>query len=99
MSAQASYRPLIDGTREAVQASAWPTGPAWPLDPAWPTAPALPEPSAGSPRRDAASDAPASAARETPQPEVPLRRTGLCALLAATAIRHPARIALVDAAD
>ncbi|KAB1070521.1 AMP-binding protein [Methylobacterium planeticum] len=32
-------------------------------------------------------------------PDVPLRRTGLCALLAATALRHPARIALVDAAD
>lgn len=31
--------------------------------------------------------------------EVPLRRTGLCALMAATARRHPARVALVDAAD
>ncbi|MDR7035653.1 non-ribosomal peptide synthetase component F [Methylobacterium sp. BE186] len=30
---------------------------------------------------------------------MPLRRTGLCALLAATARRHPARVALLDAAD
>ncbi|MGU3537618.1 AMP-binding protein [Methylobacterium sp. A54F] len=34
-----------------------------------------------------------------PEPELPLRRTGLCALLAATARRHPERIALLDAAD
>ncbi|KAB1078098.1 AMP-binding protein [Methylobacterium soli] len=50
------------------------------------------------PRPDAAAED-SSRAGGGAQPEVPLRRTGLCALLAATAIRHPARIALVDAAD
>lgn len=39
------------------------------------------------------------AAAEAKPPESPLRRTGLCALLAATARRHPERIALIDGAD
>lgn len=40
-----------------------------------------------------------SSAVEAASPELPLRRTGLCALLAATARRHPDRIALIDGAD
>lgn len=40
-----------------------------------------------------------NAAVEAPSADVPLRRTGLCALLAATARRHPDRIAFVDCAD
>ncbi len=39
------------------------------------------------------------AAVEADPPELPLRRTGLCALLAATARRHPTRIAFIDCAD
>ncbi|WP_336489420.1 AMP-binding protein [Methylobacterium nigriterrae] len=60
-----------------------------------PARPRPPAPAPPAPPPDPVAE-PAPAA--TPA-EVPSRRTGLCALLAATALRHPDRVALVDAAD